>query len=136
MNAEMLRKVLCFDVVGSAVSVAVTIVGASLLAGWLDVSIWVPIAVGVILIPWVLFLARAVRRTPVRPTEVWVVIAGNLGWGLAAAVLIIGFPDALSVAGRWIVGVFSLAVVDLGIVEWFGLRGGRHSTLTGAAGSH
>lgn len=127
MNNETLRKVLWFDAYASAASVAVTIAGASLLAGWLEVSVWAPLTVGVVLIPWVYLLAQTARRDPLRRAEVWTIVAGNVSWAVGAVVLIAGFPDALSTSGKWIVGIFSLAVLDLGIAEWLGLRSGREA---------
>jgi hypothetical protein len=103
-------------------SVVLTIVGAGLIAGWLDVSVWIPLAVGVVLIPWVLFLLHTVRQSRLRSADLVVIVAGNIGWALLAALVIFGFPDALSSSGKWIVGIFSLGVLDLGILELVGLR--------------
>lgn len=122
MNEQNLRKVLWVDVFGSGVSVVFTLIGAALIAKWLDVSVWIPVAVGVVLIPWVALLTRTVRREQLRAGEVALVVAGNIGWAIAAAILVFGFPDALSTTGKWIVGLFSLGVLDLGVLEWLGLR--------------
>lgn len=122
MNEANLRKVLWADVVGSGTSVVFSIAAAGLIAGWLDVSAWIPLAVGVLLVPWVWFLHRTVRREPLRTSEVAIIVVGNIGWALAAAVLIFGFPDLLSASGRWIVGLFSLAVLDFGLAQWVGLQ--------------
>ena len=122
MKEDMLRKTLWADLWGSAVSVVVTVAGAGVIARWLDVSVWAPVTVGVVLIPWVIFLAHTVRQTPLQNGKVLFIVGGNLAWVVVAAVLIIGFPDALSTSGKWIVGVFSAAVLDLAVLEWFGLR--------------
>lgn len=122
MNEQTLRKVLWADTIGSGVSVIFTIVGAALLADWLGISVWIPVVFGAVLIPWVLFLLRTVRREEMRPAEVAVIVVGNIAWALAAAVLIWGFPSSLTTAGKWIVGLFSLAVLDLGIAEALGMR--------------
>jgi hypothetical protein len=131
MDEATLRKVLWADVVGSGTSVVFSIAGAGLIADWIGAAAWIPLAVGVLLIPWVWFLYRTVRRNPLRPTEVAIVVAGNVGWAVAAAVLILGFPDALSTGGKWIVGIFSLAVLDFGLAQWVGLRR-LHSDLRSA----
>lgn len=123
MSEQSLRKVLWVDIIASSASIAFTIVGAGLIAGWLDVSAWAPLTVGVILIPWVGLLLRTVRRDQLRSADVAAIVAGNLLWVGATAVLILGFPDALSTAGKWIVGIFALAVLDLSFAEWLGLRG-------------
>lgn len=122
MIEQNLRKVLWVDVFGSGVSVVLALIGPGLIAEWLDVSGWIPFAVGVVLIPWVALLARAVRRERLRAGEVAYIVAGNIGWAIAAAILVFGFPDALSTTGKWIVGLFSLGVLDLGVAEWLGLR--------------
>jgi hypothetical protein len=99
MDSEKLRKILRFDMWASAASVIFTIAGAGLLADWMGVSPWVPSVVGVALIPWVYTLWQTSRRTPLRTTEVGLVVAGNIGWAVIAAILLIGYPDALSTTG-------------------------------------
>jgi hypothetical protein len=76
----------------------------------------------VVLIPWVYTLWQTSRRTPLPTTEVGLVVAGNIGWAVIAAIVLIGYADALSTSGKWIFGLFSLAVLDLGIAEWLGWR--------------
>ena len=112
-----------FDVgvlVGAGTFLQAGLIG--LIAHWLDVPTWIPLAVGIALIPWVWFLLQTVRREPLRRGDLVFIVAGNVGWAVAAAIVILGFPDALSTAGRWIVGIFSLAVLDFGLTEWMGLR--------------
>ena len=122
MNEQNLRRVLWTDAIGSATSVVFTITGAGLIGRWLDVSPWIPVTVGVVLIPWVVLLVRIVKHAPLRPAEVGVIAAGNLAWAVGAAVLIFGYPDALSTGGKWIVGLFSLAVLDLGLLQLIGFK--------------
>lgn len=122
MNEQILRKVLWADVYGSGASVVFTIIGAGLIGRWLGVSAWIPFGVGIILIPWVALLLQTVKREELRRVELAVVVVGNIGWAIAAAIVIWGFPDALSVGGKWILGLFSLAVLDYGILELVGLR--------------
>lgn len=123
MSEQVLRKVLWADTVGSGLSTVITIVGAGVLADLLGVSAWVPFGVGLVLIPWVLHLLRTVRQEPLRSADVGIIVAGNVGWAVAAAVLILGFPTALTTTGNWLVGVFSLGVLALGVLQWIGLRG-------------
>ncbi|MEA2002160.1 MAG: hypothetical protein U9N84_09810 [Actinomycetota bacterium] len=126
MSEQTLRKVLWVDVIGSSATIAFTIFGAALLGGWLGVSAWAPLAVGLVLIPWVALLLRTVRRDQLRAVDVAAIVAGNLLWVGTTAVLLLGFPDALSTAGKWIVGIFAIAVLDLSLAEWMGLRGLPH----------
>ena len=122
MGEQTLRKILWADAYASGASVLFTIAGAALLGDWLDISAWIPGAVCLVLIPWVGFLVMTVRRPELRPAEVATVVAGNIGWAAAAAVIIVGFPDSLSTGGKWIVGIFSLGVLDFGVAQWLGLR--------------
>jgi hypothetical protein len=122
MSEQTLRKALWSDVIGSSATIAFTIIGAALIGGWLEVSTWAVLGVGVALIPWVGILLRTVRRDQLRAADVAAIVVGNLVWVGATAVLIFGFPDALSTAGKWIVGIFALVVLDLTLAEWMGLR--------------
>lgn len=127
MSSETLRKILWADVFGSGASVLFSIAAAGLVADWLEVWVWIPLAVGITLVPWVWFLYRTVRHDPLQTGTIAVIAAGNVGWAVAAAILILGFPAALSTAGAWIVGVFSLAVLDFGIAQWIGLSSVRRA---------
>ncbi len=122
MSEQMLRRVLWADVIVSSMSVVFTIVAAGLLGDWLEVPAWIPLVVGVALIPWVWFLHRTATSEPLRPGDVDTVVVGNLGWAIAAAILIAGFPNAMSTTGKWLVGIVSLGVLDLGVLQWLGLR--------------
>ena len=117
-----LRKVMQWDAWATGVSTLLTIVAAPLLGSWLDVSMWIPLGVGVALVPWTAFLADTARRVPLVRWQVAAIATGNLAWVAAAVVLVFGFPDALSTTGRWMVGVFSLAVLDFGLAQMVGLR--------------
>lgn len=121
MNEAILRRVLETDMVGSGLSAALVIAAAQPLSDTLDVPAAALVGLGIVLIPWVGFLFSSVRRPRLRRGDVAVVVAGNLLWALAAAIMIWGFPASLSAAGKWIVGCFSLAVLALGIVELRGL---------------
>lgn len=116
-----LRKVLQVDAWGSAASVVFTIAGAGLLGGWLGVSPRLPIGVGLALVPWAALLIHTTRQRPLPRRWVGFIAGGNLAWAVAAGVIIFGYPEALTVAGRWIVGVFSLLVAALGLAQARGL---------------
>jgi hypothetical protein len=122
MSTVTLRKVLRLDALASATSVVFTILGAGLLGEWLGVDTWVPLAVGFVLVPWVALLVHAGRQSPLRAGQVAVIAAGNLGWAAAAIVIIVGYPESLTTAGKWIVAVFSLGVLDLGLAQTLGWR--------------
>lgn len=122
MDQEALRKVLRFDVWASGATAIAVIVGAGLLAGWMEVSAWVLFVAGLVFVLWTLFLIRTVRRSQLRPEEVVWVVAGNLGSFVSGAALVLTFPDVMSGFGRLIVGFFALATLGLGGAEWLGWR--------------
>jgi len=121
MNKETLRPALRTDLVGSAISALVVIAAAGPLSDGIGVPTSILIALGIVLIPWVGFLYLTTRRATLRAAEVTVVVVGNLAWAVAAPVIILGFPTALSTGGKWVVGLFSLAVLAIGFVELRGL---------------
>lgn len=121
MNNSLLNRVLTFDIWASVTTAIAVTAGAGLIAGWLDISAWIPAGLGVVLIPWVWLLTNA-RRDPVQSRDVMAVIVGNVTFGVAAVAVVFGFPDALPTSGRWAVAIFGLLTVDLGLTEWMGLR--------------
>lgn len=131
MKQQTLRRVLWADAVASGASGVLTIAGVGLIGGWLDVSPWVPFIVGVAMIPWVLFLVRTVWRDQLRPTELGAIIAINVGWAVATAahLLILGFPDAVSIFGWLVIGHFAFGGLGFGITAGIGLRGLSSSTV-------
>jgi hypothetical protein len=62
-----------------------------------------------------------VARRP-RPSFVGLVVAADAAWVLAAVVVIVGFPDAMTAAGLWALGIVTLAVADFAIFQMIGLR--------------
>ena len=122
MSRLTLRKVLRWDAVASGASVVLTVAGAGWLGDRLGVATWVPLAVGVGLVPWVAFLVHVGRQAQLHRGSVAVIAAGNLIWVVAAAVLIFGYPESLTITGKWIVGLFSLVVLDFGLAQLAGVR--------------
>lgn len=117
-NAERnLRRALLVDVAASGV----TALGLAALAGPVGRQLDVPAAsVGVVaagLVPWVVALvalARAEQDRLARFTPL--VVAGNVGWVAATAVLLA--TGVIDRSGWWLPVPVALAVADLGLVQW------------------
>ncbi len=122
MKDSLLKRALTFDIWASAVTSVFAVAGAGLIGSWLDVSVWLPVVFGVTLIPWVWLLVTTARRNPMRDRDVKSVVFGNIAFGVIVMAIVFGFPDALSTSGKWIVAIFGLATVDLGLAEWMGMR--------------
>jgi hypothetical protein len=56
------------------------------------------------------------------------VIAADVAWVVAAAVVIVGFPQAMSTAGLWSLGVATAAVADIAALQTLGFRRWRASS--------
>ncbi len=117
-----LENVLRIDKWVSAASTVLMVAGASLVAGWLDVSAWITFGVGVALIPWVYNLFDATRRPRLHRRQVEAIAVGNLGWSIATAVFLLLFPDAVSTLGKWLMAGFALVTLELGIAQYLGSR--------------
>ncbi len=116
-----LDSILVWDAWATGTSTVLTIVAAPLLAGWLDISGWIVLGVGLALVPWTGFLAFTARQDPLVKWQTAVITVGNLAWVFIAAIIIFGYPEAVSMAGRWLLGLFSLVVLGFGAVQAIGL---------------
>jgi hypothetical protein len=119
-NATLLTRTLTANAVFSALSGVVLAVFSVPLADWLGIPTWIAIAVGVGLVGFAASV-YSIARNP-KPALVKQVIASDIGWVVGAAVLIIGFPDAMSTEGLWTLGLVSLVVADFAVLQWLGLR--------------
>jgi hypothetical protein len=90
------------------------------LESWSGVARWILVAVGIGLIPFAMFV-KAVSRS-LDPRFVRVVIAGDVGWVVGAAIVLVGFPDTMTSAGKWTLGLVSVVVADFALLQWFGLK--------------
>ena len=104
----------------STVTGLTLIVSSEPLADWSGVMRWVLVVVGGGLLPFAAFV-RSVSRS-LDEGLVKMVIAGDVMWVLAAAVILVGFPDSMTTPGKWGLGVVSLAVADLAFFQWRGLK--------------
>ena len=117
-----LERVMKWDVWATGTSTAFTIAAAPMLGGWLGVSGWLVLTVGLALVPWTGFLAYTARQDPPVKWQTAVIAVGNLAWVVVSAIIIFGYRDAVSGSGRWLLGLFSLVVLGFGSLQVIGLR--------------
>ena len=80
-------------------------------------------AVGVGLVLFAAGVFGAAQRASLREAEVRAVIAADVAWVVASAALLVFWPDLLSTAGRWVVGLCAIGVADFAALQYLGLRG-------------
>ena len=105
----------------SAVTGFGLVVGSVPLAEWSGTVRWVLVVVGVGLLPFAGFV-RSVSQTPSEGL-VKMIIAGDVLWVLAALVILVGFPEAMTTPGKWALGLVSLAVAEFAFFQWRGMKG-------------
>jgi Polyketide cyclase / dehydrase and lipid transport len=118
--STLLRGPLAANAGFSAATGLFLITGAVPLSGWLGVPGWLGVVVGLGLLLFAFEVARTARHP--RPTAVRQVITADTAWVVAAAVVIIGFPQSMSTAGLWALGVVTAAVADFAALQTLGLR--------------
>lgn len=120
LKSKLLTRALLANAGFSAVTGVILAGGAIPMSGWLGIPIWLTGAVGVGLLPFSLAVL-AVARRPQRST-VRLVIAADLAWVAAAAIVILGFPQSMSTPGLWALGLVTVAVADFAVFQTLGLR--------------
>ena len=66
-------------------------------------------------------VVRRIAHDPPNRNDVIAVIAADLLWVVGAVILIVGFPDALTTPGKWVLGVASVIVLDFTALQLIGL---------------
>ncbi len=120
MPSKILTRTLAANAGFSAVTGVILIVGAAPLSSWLGIPTWLTIAVGLGLLPFAFTVAR-VARNPRRNTVRQVILA-DIAWVIGAAVIIIGFPQSMSTAGVWTLGLVTAAIGFFAAFQALGLR--------------
>jgi hypothetical protein len=99
VKAFSLRNVLLIDAVTCALTGALLIFGARILAQLTAIPSALLFCAGAILIPVAAFMALTAIRSTLSPFGVWVIIAGNALWVVASVGLMIGPWIAPNVLG-------------------------------------
>lgn len=117
---KILTGTLGVNAVSSGVTGIALTAGAVPLSDWFGIPTWVSLVVGVGLVLFTVWVARTARN-PRRPT-VLEVIAADIAWVVGAVIVIFAFPGSMSTAGRWALGLVTVAVAAFALFQTLGLR--------------
>ena len=94
---------------------------------------WVLVLVGVGLLLFAADLALLSRKNPIPRQRTILVIAGDVGWVLGSALLLLGWPQLFNSLGRWVVLGVALVVTLFAVLQTQALK---HQTQKGAVYEH
>ena len=117
-----LRTVLRANSAFSLTSGAVLVFGALVLDDLLGVPAGWLAALGVGVVAFGLLVRRLSEPDPVARAAALAVIAADISWVLGTAVVLLGFPDLLSVVGKWVFGIVGVFVLDFALLQTLGLK--------------
>ena len=120
MHSQPLTRALLGNAVFSGVTGVSLLIGAVPLSRWLEIPTWLTAAIGVGLLIFSLAVSVVARR-PSRLT-VRLVIAADLVWVAGVAIVILGFPQSMSTAGLWVLGLVTVVVAGFAVLQAAGLR--------------
>ena len=133
-NQHLLLRALRMNAYFSGISSLVLLSAAPWVAAQLGLGDSLPVyAVAVLLALFALQLARIVRSRNTKTPEVVAIIAGDIAWVAASAVLVALFYPSMTAAGIVLVELVALTVLFLAIQQIRGLRALRKSGPIGAA---
>jgi hypothetical protein len=117
-----LRNVLLLDAAASGATAALLIAGASLLDGLLGLPVALMREAGLILVPYVAFVAWVGTRETIARGAVWAIIAANAVWTIASAGLLVSGLVAPTALGYAFVIAQAAVVALLGELQYAGLK--------------
>ena len=122
-NGRLLKNALLANAGFSGLSGAVLLLGAGPVAGVLGLEqVWLLRILGVILLAFAAQLVELARRPTPHRGLTWYVIANDCAWVAGSAMLLLGWPELLSVTGRWLVAAVAIVVLLFADLQWLGLR--------------
>jgi hypothetical protein len=121
-HPQFLRYVLYADALASGATGALMILGASFLAGLLALPGALLFEAGLILVPYVLFVAIVASRPVIPAKPVWFIIACNALWTLGSVILLVSGLIAPNVLGYAFIIMQAAAVALLGELQYVALR--------------
>lgn len=123
-SSMFLRRALVLDAVASGATGLLMIAGAGLAEGLLGLPAALLRGAGLVLVPYVAFVAYAGTRASISRPAVWAIVAANALWAVASALLLVSgwvAPTALGYA--FVIGQ-AVVVLLLGELQYIGLRRG------------
>ena len=121
-SSHFLRRVLILDAVASGATAALLVAAAGLIHGMLGLPLSLLRGAGLVLLPYVAFVAFVATRERIEPAAVWVIIISNALWASASLLLLL--LGAIAPTGLGIAFVVAQAAVValLGELQYMGLR--------------
>ena len=120
--SSFLRRALIVDAIVSGATALLLVFAAGILAPWLRVPEPLLRYAGVVLIPFVIYLAFVARRDVVPRPSVLAIIGLNFAWVAASLCLLLGGPIQPNAFGYAFIIAQALAVALFAEVQYVGLR--------------
>ena len=120
--SPFLRNVLLLDAAASGATAALLIAGAGFLDGLLGLPVALMREAGLILVPYVAFVAWVGTREVITRGAVWAIIAANALWAVASVGLLVSGLVAPTILGTAFVIAQAAVVGLLGELQYAGLK--------------
>ena len=117
-----LRYALLADAIASGATGLLLIAGAGLLEGFLNIPVALSREAGLVLIPYVAFVAYVGTRASIMRGAVWAIIAANAVWALASVALLVSGWIAPNLLGVIFIAMQAAVVAVFGELQFVGLR--------------
>ncbi|SNS47081.1 hypothetical protein SAMN06295912_10763 [Sphingomonas laterariae] len=121
-NHIFLRRILAIDAVSCLGMGAMLVLAAPALAGPFGLEAILLRGAGLLLLPLGLFIGWLASRAVPPAALVWIVILGNLGWGLESLLLIGQAKGTITAPGAGFVAAQGLFVLAMAALEYRGVR--------------
>jgi hypothetical protein len=121
-SSVFLRRALLVDAAASGLTGALMLAGAGMLTDLLGLPAALLRGAGLVLVPYVAFVAIVAARAQISTAAVWAVIACNAVWTVASVALVIdGFVTPTALGTVFVIGQ-AVAVAALGVLQYVALR--------------
>ena len=121
-SSVFLRRALLVDAAASGLTGALMLAGAGMLTDLLGLPTALLRGAGLVLVPYVAFVAIVAARARISAAAVWAVIACNALWTVASVALVIdGFVTPTALGSVFVIGQ-AVAVAALGVLQYVALR--------------
>ena len=121
-SSVFLRRALLVDAAASGLTGALMLAGAGMLTDLLGLPAALLRGAGLVLVPYVAFVAIVAARAHISIAAVWAVIACNAVWTVASVALVIdGFVTPTALGTVFVIGQ-AVAVAALGVLQYVALR--------------
>ncbi len=122
MPSSLLRLALIADAAASGATALLMLAGAGLIAGLLGLPVGLLRYAGLILVPFVVFVAYVGTRPEIPRGAAGAIVVVNFAWVAASVALLVSGAVTPTMLGYAFVLVQALAVGVLAELQWIGLR--------------